>query len=71
MVASFKFPENEEAIICVVRSLPICCVKELMVLPWKLLKNPNPVEIVLVTKVDVNITFDVRFAEEILLTKKA
>lgn len=70
MVASFKFPENEEAIICVVRSFPICCVKELMVLPWKLLKNPIPVEIVLVTKVDVNITFDVRFAEEILLTKK-
>jgi hypothetical protein len=70
VVASFKFPENEEAIICDVRRLPICCVKELMVLPWNLLKNPTPVDRVLVTKVDVNITFDVRLAEEILLTKK-
>lgn len=38
-------------------------------LPWKLLKNPIPVDKVLVTKLDVNITFDVIFAEEILLTK--
>ena len=69
VVASFKFPENEDAIICVVRSCPICCVKELIVLPWKLLKNPRPVDKVLVTKLDVNMTFDVIFAEEILLTK--
>ena len=71
MVASFKFPENEDAIICVVRSRPTCCVKELMVLPWNLLKNPTPVDSVLVTKVDTNISFDVIFAEEILLTKRA
>lgn len=70
-MVSFKFPENEEAIICVVRSRPICCVKELMVLPSNLLKNPTPVEKLLVTSVDANINFDVKFADEILLVKRA
>jgi hypothetical protein len=41
------------------------------VLPWKLLKNPQPVDSVLVTKVDANMTSDVMFADEILLTKRA
>ena len=67
VVVSFRFPENEEAITWVVRSWPICCVRELIVLPWNTPKNPIPVDKVLVTKVDVNITLDVRFAEDILL----
>jgi len=39
------------------------------VLPWNLLKNPTPVEKVLVINVDAFIVFDVIFADEILLTK--
>jgi hypothetical protein len=67
VVASFKFPEKEEAIICDVRSLPTCCVKELIVLPWKLLKNPVLDDRVLVTKVDVNNIFAVIVPTDILL----
>jgi hypothetical protein len=67
VVASFKFPEKEDAISCDVRRFPTCCVKELIVLPWKLLKNPELVDRVLVTRLDKKIVLATTVPTDILL----
>ena len=67
VVASFRFPEKEDAISCDVRSFPTCCVKELIVLPWKLLKNPELVDRVLVTRLDKKMVFATTVPTDMLL----